>query len=187
VLGCVVHLSSSCPRPGVVRLGFGNRLIVGEPGGSGSPRLQAVVQTLSAAGFEVEASTRIRQDVWYKLWGNMTMNPVSALTGADAAAILDDGLLRDFMARAMAEAAAVGQRVGCPIAQSAEDRMAVTRQLGAFRTSMLQDADAGRPLELDALVGAVREIGAREGVATPNIDALLGLTRLMGRVRGLYP
>jgi 2-dehydropantoate 2-reductase len=187
VLGCVVHLSSSCPRPGVVRHGFGNRLIVGEPDGSLSPRLQAVVQRLSSAGFDVEPSTQIRQDLWYKLWGNMTMNPVSALTGADAAAILDDELLRAFMARAMAEAAAIGQCIGCPIAQSAEARMAVTRQLGAFRTSMLQDADAGRTLELDALVGAVREIGTRLGVPTPNTDALLALTRLMGRVRGLYP
>ncbi|HSQ72112.1 MAG TPA: ketopantoate reductase C-terminal domain-containing protein, partial [Rubrivivax sp.] len=98
----------------------------------------------------------------------------------------DDELLRAFMARAMAEAAAIGQRIGYPIAQTAEDRMAVTRQLGAFRTSMLQDADAGRTLELDALVGAVREIGTRVGVPTPNTDALLALTRLMGRVRGLY-
>ena len=187
VLGCVVHLSSSCPRPGMVRHGFGNRLIVGEPGGRLSPRLQAVVQRLSSAGFDVEASTQIRQDLWYKLWGNMTMNPVSALTGADSAAILDDELLRAFMARTMAEAAAIGQRIGCPIAQGAEDRMAVTRQLGAFRTSMLQDADAGRTLELDALVGAVREIGERVGVPTPNTDALLGLTRLMGRVRGICP
>ena len=91
------------------------------------------------------------------------------------------------MLRAMAEAAAIGARIGCPIAQSGEERMVVTRQLGSFKTSMLQDALAGRPLEIDALVAAVHEIGARVGVATPNIGALLGLTRLMARERGLYP
>ena len=98
------------------------------------------------------------RDVWYKLWGNMTMNPVSALTGAPAIAILDDPLVRDFMLRAMAEAAAIGARIGCPIAQSGEDALGLTRQLGSFKTSMLQDADAGRPIELDALV----DVGARD-------------------------
>jgi 2-dehydropantoate 2-reductase len=87
----------------------------------------------------------------------------------------------------MAEAAAIGARVGCPIAQSGEERLALTRELGGFRTSMLQDSEAGRTLELDALVTAVHEIGARVGVATPDIGALLGLTRLMARTRGLYP
>jgi 2-dehydropantoate 2-reductase len=91
------------------------------------------------------------------------------------------------MLRAMAEAADIGARIGCPIAQSGEDRVVVTRQLGGFRTSMLQDAMAGRPLEIDAIVSAVHEIGERLGVATPNIGALLGLTRLMARERGLYP
>jgi 2-dehydropantoate 2-reductase len=109
----------------------------------------------------------------------MTMNPVSALTGAACDAILDDELVSAFMARGMAEAAAIGARIGCPIEQTPEARMAVTRQLGAFKTSMLVDAEHGRALELEALVGAVREIGARVGVATPNIDALHGLARLM--------
>jgi 2-dehydropantoate 2-reductase len=111
----------------------------------------------------------------------MTTNPVSALTRAACDAILDDELVRAFMARGMAEAAAIGARIGCPIEQTPEARMNVTRQLGAFKTSMLVDAEHGRALELDALVGAVREIGARVGVATPNIDALHGLARLMDR------
>jgi 2-dehydropantoate 2-reductase len=101
--------------------------------------------------------------------------------------VLDDPLVRAFCSGVMDEAAAVGARIGCAIAQSAEDRHAVTRKLGAFRTSMLQDVEAGRAIELDALVGAVREIAGRLGIATPNIDALLGLTRLFARVRGLYP
>ncbi len=115
------------------------------------------------------------------------MNPVSALTGATLDRVLDDELVRGFCSAAMREAAAVGARIGCNVEESPEDRHAVTRKLGAARTSMLQDVEALRPLELDALVGAVREIGERVGVETPTIDALYGLTRLFGRVRGLYP
>jgi 2-dehydropantoate 2-reductase len=187
VLGCVVHLTCSSPEPGLVKHGFGNRLIVGEPGGGASARVAAVCEALGSAGFACEASADIRQDIWYKLWGNMTMNPVSALTGATADRILDDPLIYAFMLETMKEAAAIGARIGCPIAQSGEERMGLARELGAFKTSMLQDALAGRALELDALVGAVHEIGTRLGVATPNIGALLGLTRLMARERGLYP
>ena len=187
VLGCVVHLSCSSPAPGVIQHGFGNRLIVGEPRGGGSVRTTEVCAALAKARFAAEPSTDIRADIWYKLWGNMTTNPISALTGATTDRILDDPEVHAFMLRAMAEAAAVGARIGCPIAQSGEERMTVTRQLGSFRTSMLQDALAGRPLEIDALVAVVAEIGARVGVETPNIGALLGLTRLMARERGLYP
>ncbi len=186
VLGCVVHLACASPAPGVVRHVMGERLIVGEPAGGTSARVDGVCAALTEAGFEAEASADLRSALWYKLWGNMTINPVSALTGAGTDRILDDPLLRDFVLRTMAEAAQVGARVGCPIAQSGEDRLAVTRELGGFKTSMLQDVLAGRPIELDALVGAVHEIAGRVGVATPNVDALLGLTRLMGRERGLY-
>jgi 2-dehydropantoate 2-reductase len=117
----------------------------------------------------------------------MTMNPVSALTGATMDRVLDDELVREFCSVAMREAAAVGARIGCDVRESPADRHAVTRRLGVFKTSMLQDVEAARPLELEALVGAVREIGQRVGVSTPSIDALFGLTRLFGRVRGLYP
>jgi 2-dehydropantoate 2-reductase len=187
VLGCVVHFASSSPQPAVVQHGFGERLIIGEPAGGASPRVEAVAAVLREAGFSVDASPDIRRDIWFKLWGNMTMNPVSALTGSTCDRILDDPLVREFALRAMAEAAAIGARIGCPIDQSGEERMAVTRQLGAFKTSMLQDTEAGRPLEIDALVTAVHEIGERVGVAMPAIGALLGLARLMARTRGLYP
>ena len=186
VVGCVVHLSASCPEPGLVRLGFGNRLIIGEPGGGVSERVAMLASLLAKAGFDVESSADIRSDIWYKLWGNMTMNPVSALTGATCDRILDDPLVQRFCLSAMAEAAAIGAKIGCPIAQSGEDRMEVTRKLGAFKTSMLQDAEAGKALEIDALVTSVHEIGQLTGVPTPNIDALLGLVRLYGRTRGLY-
>ncbi len=187
VLGCVVHFASTAPEPGVVRHTSGNGLIVGEPGGGVSERAEAVVDALAKAGFEVRHSTNVRTDVWYKLWGNMTMNPISALTGATADRILDDPQVNQFCLAVMAEAAAIGERIGCPIRESGADRMAVTRRLGAFKTSMLQDTEAGRPVELDALVTVVREIGERVGVPTPSIDTLLGLTRLASRVRGLYP
>ena len=186
VLGCVVHLAASSPSPGRVRHSIGERLIVGEPRGGVSTRVEAVCAALASAGFQAEASADVRIDVWYKLWGNMTINPVSALTGALTDAILDDALVREFVLRCMAEAAEIGARIGCPIAQSGADRLDLTRELGGFRTSMLQDADAGRTIELDALVTAVHEIAGRVGVAAPNIGALLGLTRLMARGRGLY-
>ena len=187
VLGCVVHLAASSPEPGVVKHSFGERLIVGEPRGGDSTRVRSICAALAEAGFEAEASADVRREVWYKLWGNMTMNPVSALTGAPSDAILDDPLVFDFMVRTMAEAAAIGARIGCAIEQSGEERMKLARKLGSFKTSMLQDAIAGRPLELDALVASVHEIGARVRVATPHIGALLGLARLMARQRGLYP
>ena len=187
VVGCVTHLSSSSPAPAVIRHGTGERLIVGEPGGGAAPRTREIVELLRAAGFEVETSDRIQRDIWIKLWGNMTMNPVSAITGATADRILDDDLVRGYLSRCMVEAARIGERIGLPIAMSPDERHAITRKLGAFRTSMLQDAEAGRALELDALVAVVVEIGRRVGVDTPAIESLLGLSRLYARVRRLYP
>jgi 2-dehydropantoate 2-reductase len=187
VVGCVVHMSASMPEPGVVRHAFGDRFIVGEPGGGSTPRLAAVADLLRAARLQVEVSPRIELDLWLKLWGNMTMNPVSALTGATMDRILDDPLLRRFVSDAMVEARAIGDALGLQIAMTPEERQVITRKLGAVRTSMLQDVDAGRPIELDALIGSVSEMGRLVGVDTPNIDALLGLTRLFGRVRGLVP
>jgi 2-dehydropantoate 2-reductase len=187
VLGCVVHASASTPQPGVVQHHMGQGLIVGEPSGGHSARAAAVVDLLAHAGFEARHSDNVRYDIWYKLWGNMTMNPVTALTGATVDRVLADPQLRAFCSAAMNEAARVGERIGVPIAQSAEDRHAVTERLGAFKTSMLQDVEAGRPIELDAIVAAVHEIGRRLAVPTPNIDALLGLMRLFARMRGLYP
>ena len=187
VIGSVVHGSFALNEPGFVRHVFGKRFIIGEPNGSDSPRLHRLADLLAGAGLQIEVSPRIQADIWYKLWGNMTMNPVSALTGATCDRILDDPLVNRFCLDVMAEAARIGARIGCPIAQSGEERMAVTRELGAFKTSMLQDVEAGRPVELDALVSAVREVGQKVGEPTPCIDTLLGLARLQARVRGLYP
>ncbi len=187
VLGCVVHASASTPEPGLVAHRMGQGLIVGEPRGGASDRARDVSELLAHAGFDGTTSQNVRYDIWYKLWGNLTMNPVSAITGATMDRLLEDPLVRDFCSVAMREAAVIGARIGCAIAQSPEDRHAITAKLGAFKTSMLQDVEAGRAIELDAIVTSVHEIGRRLGIATPAIDALLGLTRVFARGRGLYP
>ncbi|MBM6583746.1 2-dehydropantoate 2-reductase [Microvirga sp. BT689] len=187
VIGCVVHAACTTSEPGVTVQRAGNGLIVGESHGGGSARLDRVIEVLRSSGFDVEVSSRIQQAIWYKLWGNMTMNPISAITGATADRILDDPLVRGFILRVMAEAAQIGDKIGCPVTESGEDRNAVTRKLGAFKTSMLQDVEAGRPIELDVLLSAPREIAQWLGIETPAMDSLLGLARLFGRSRGLYP
>ena len=190
VVGCVVHASCSLDAPGVVRHHFGQGLILGEPAaqnGEVSARVQQLVTDLQTAGFNASASAQIQKDVWYKLWGNMTVNPISAITGANTDLILKDDLVRNFVSQVMLEAKAIGDKIGIPIAQTPEDRHAVTMKLGAFKTSMLQDVEAGKTVELDALVSGVRELGQLTQVATPYTDALLGLSRLHASVRGLYP
>jgi 2-dehydropantoate 2-reductase len=186
VLGCVVHGSSTTLAPGHVRLKFAQGLILGEPSGGASARLNQWVEVFQQAGFATKASERIQFDTWYKLWGNLTMNPVSALTGASSDLILGDPLVRQFMSQVMLEAKTIGAQLGLPFDQSPEDRHLVTAKLGAFKTSMLQDVEAGRAIELDALVTAVQEIGRLTQIATPFTDALLGLTRLRFGQMGLY-
>jgi len=186
IIGGVVHASCSLKLPGWVQHHFGNKLIIGEPSGQKTERVQQLADLLAQAGFEVEVAEQIQKDIWFKLWGNMTVNPVSALTGATTDLILGDALVRDFISRVMLEAKEIGARIGIPIAQQPEDRHAVTLKLGAFKTSMLQDVEANRAVELDALVTVVKELGALTGVATPFTDALLGLSRLHARVRDLY-
>ena len=186
VVGCVVHASCALQAPGVVQHHFGNKLILGEPSGQQTERAKALAALLERAGFEAPLSEQIQRDTWYKLWGNMTVNPVSALTGATTDLILDDPLVRDFISQVMREAKEIGARIGIPIDQQPEDRHAVTRKLGAFKTSMLQDVEAGKPVELDALVTVVQELGVLTAVPTPFTDALLGLARLQARVKGLY-
>ena len=186
VVGGVVHASCSLDAPGVVRHHFGNKLIVGEPAGGASSRVTELAALLNRAGIETSVSAQIQKDIWFKLWGNMTVNPISALTGATTDKIMSDDLALGFISAVMLEAKAIGARIGIEITDSPEDRHAVTRKLGAFKTSMLQDVEAGRAVELDALVTVVRELGQLAGVATPFTDALLGLARLQARERGLY-
>ena len=186
IIGCVVHASCSLPEPGLVQHHFGNKLILGEPSGEKTARVQQLAALLEKAGFEAPVSAQIQKDIWFKLWGNMTVNPISALTGATTDLIMGDELVRGFISQIMLEAKEIGARIGIPIDQQPEDRHQVTRKLGAFKTSMLQDVEAGKAVELDTLVAAVRELGQLTGVQTPFTDALLGLARLQAQVRGLY-
>ena len=186
IIGCVVHASCSLPEPGLVHHHFGNKLILGEPSGEKTARVQQLAELLEKAGFDAPVSDQIQKDIWFKLWGNMTVNPISALTGATTDLIMGDELVRGFISQVMLEAKEIGARIGIAIDQQPEDRHQVTRKLGAFKTSMLQDVEAGKALELDTLVAAVRELGQLTGVPTPFTDALLGLARLHARQLGLY-
>lgn len=181
VIGCVVHLAGSTRAPGQIQLNLGNRLILGEPDRQQTDRLARVVDVFKQARFDIEPSSNVHADIWFKLWGNMTMNPISAITGAWSDAVLGDPLLRGFLSAVMAEAAVVGGKIGLPIADEPESRHTVTEKLGRFKTSMLQDAEAGKPLELDALVSVVREIATQVQVPTPHLDALLGLSRVFAK------
>ena len=187
ILGVVVHLAASQIEPAIIEHKMGNTLIIGEPKGGKSQRVENIAKLLSKAGFDVLVSDNIREDIWYKLWGNMTINPISAITGATADLILSDKLVRDFCSKVMYEAATIGAKIDCPIDEEPESRHEMTAKLGAFKTSMLQDVESNRQIELDTIVAVVSEIGKRVDVDTPNIDALLGITRLFAQVHDLYP
>ena len=187
VIGCVVHAAAFVSAPGMAHNQMGRGLVIGEPLGGLSERVLALKKAFDEAGFETTASDMIQRDIWYKLWGNMTTNPISAITGATTDRIIGDELVRKLTADAMLESGRIGERLGFAITQTPEERHAITRKLGAFKTSMLQDAEAGRAIELDSLVGAVRELGRHVGVDTPLIDAIFGLARVFGQVHGLYP
>jgi 2-dehydropantoate 2-reductase len=185
LVGCVVHAACRRTRPNEVEVVHADKLIIGEPSGEASDRVDELFALLDRAGLRPDVTSNIRRAIWYKLWGNMTMNPLSGLTLATADRLLSDQGLKPFILACMSEAADIGAAIGCPISESGEDRMAVTARLGAFKTSMLQDVEAGRAIELEALVGAPREIGRRVGIATPNIDLLYAMTRMMAESRGL--
>jgi len=185
-IGCVVHLSSVNAGPGVVNRGKGNRLIVGNPGGGMDDRAETFVAALAQGGFDVETTTEIQREIWAKLWGNMNMNPISALTGSTGDRILKDPHTNQLVRRMMVEHVWIGQKIGIDLGMTIEERFAVTRKLGAFKTSMLQDLESKRPLEIDALLASVIEIGAAVGVPTPYCDTVLGLIRQKAANMGLY-
>jgi 2-dehydropantoate 2-reductase len=179
VVGAVVHFSASSPLPATVSRGNGNQLIVGDPTGRAPDAVARVRALMAAGGFDVELSAEIHREVWYKLWGNLCLNPISALTRATVDAIVADPQTRELCTRIMAEAAAVSERFGIRIDASADDRIAVAGKLGRFKTSMLHDAESGRRLELAPLLGAVCEIAAHLDVPVPYTRMVLGLARLL--------
>jgi len=178
-LGSVVHASARVLAPAHVEVVAADRMILGEPSGDATGRLQEVVDGLRTGGINAEISSQIRLDVWAKLWGNMNMNPVSALTGCGTAQILASAEARELCARMMEEMQACGRRLGLQMSMTPAERIAVTQRLGDFRTSMLADLDAGRSLELDPQLGAVVEIAKRLEVPAPFMRAILGLARLL--------
>jgi len=185
IVGCVVHASCSRPHADQIVVKHADKLIIGEPDGTSSARLGRLQALFERAGLKPDPTGNVRRAIWYKLWGNATINPLSALTRATCDRILAEPECRAWMLAGMAELAAIGGAIGCPIRESGEERMAVTARLGAFKTSMLQDVEAGRQIELDALLGAPREIARKVGIATPALDRLYGVTRLMAQSLGL--
>jgi 2-dehydropantoate 2-reductase len=186
VIGCVVHASCMLEAPAVVRHHAGKVLYIGEPSGEISRRVRKLDQLLNRSGCDVRISERIQEPIWYKLWGNMTINPISALTGATIDRIIGDELVWKFVAGVMTEAKRIGARLGIEIQEEPQDRYKLLAELGAFKSSMLQDVEARRPLEIDALVASVVEVARLVGEPTPLSEAMLGLVRLQSRERGLY-
>ncbi len=187
VLGCVVYPAAEVERPGVVRHIEGNRFSLGEPSGEVSERAQRLSKSLAAAGLKAPVRPRLRDEIWVKLWGNLSFNPISALTHATLDVLCTDPGTRGVARAMMLEAQAVAEHLGVKFPIDVERRIDGGAAVGAHRTSMLQDLDAGRPMEIDALVGSVAELGRLTGIATPAIDTVLALVRLRARVAGLYP
>ena len=183
LVGCVVHAACRREAPNRIVVAHADKLILGDPAGGAGTRVHKLCALFAKAGIRPEPSNDVRRAIWYKLWGNATINPLSALTLATADRLLAE--LQPLLLAGMAELAAIGAAIGCPIEESGEDRMAVTARLGAFKTSMLQDVEAGRRIELEALLGAPIELARRAGVPTPTLDSIYAMTRLMATSRGL--
>jgi len=181
IIGSVVYPAAELVEPGVVRVIEGNRFTLGELDGSRSERIDALSQTMIRAGFKSPVSKDIRGEIWVKLWGNLSFNPISALTHATLEDICTFAPTRQLAASMMTEAQAIGEKLGVEFKVSLEKRIAGAQAVGAHKTSMLQDVEHGRAIELAALVGAVIELGRITGVPTPTIDAVHALASLMAR------
>ena len=187
VIGCVVYFASSLDGPGIVRHNAHCKLLVGEVDGTSTGRLARLAYWLRRAGFDCVESSNIRSDIWLKLWGNLTTNPISMLTAATVGRIIEDPLVRELCVRMMEEAAQVGQAIGIPPGLSVSEMVDRVRSFGAVKTSMLQDAERGTPVEIDALLTVMHDIGEMVHVPTPFIDSVLGLARLRAKGLGLLP
>ena len=186
IVGCVIHLAASFVEPGVIRHNMGGRLIIGEPGGHNTERTARLTDVLKAAQFEVIASSFIERDFWVKLLGNVSFNPVSALTLATADRMIADAAVKAYMVAIMRECLAVGRAVGVDADIDPEARIDMARRLGTFKTSMLQDMEGGKSLEIDGLLTGTLEIARKAGVAAPYTESLLGMIRLRAQSTGQY-
>ena len=186
-IGCVVYPAAEVTEPGVIEHTYGNRFSLGEPDGSKSPRIEALSQMLAKAGFRAPIRANIRDEIWVKLWGNLAFNPLSALTASTLERLAFRPELRAVVRAMMEEATAVGEALGVKFAVSMDKRIDGAGEVGAHKTSMLQDLERGRPMEIDALLGAVVELGVLTEKKTPLCEAVLAMVRERARQAGCYP
>jgi len=187
VLGCVVYPAADVPEPGVVNHVEGNRFSLGEPSGEKTPRAEALAGVLNSVGLRVPIRPNIRDEMWIKLWGNVSFNPISALTGATLDVLCTDPGTRPVVRAMMVEAKEIAEKLGVVFPIDVDRRIDGGAAVGAHKTSMLQDLERGRPMEIDALVTVVQEMGRMTGTPSPTIDAVLALVQLRARIAGCYP
>ncbi len=185
-IGCVVYPACEIEEPGVIQHIEGNRFTLGEPDGRKTERIKALSQAMISAGFKAPVRTNIRNEIWVKLWGNLSLNPVSALTRSTLEEMTRDEDSRRVIRAMMAEAETIANKLGIKFPIDVERRIKGAQAVGAHKTSMLQDLELGRPMEIDALVGAVQELGQLTEVATPTIDTVLALTKRLARHATCY-
>lgn len=183
VIGSLIYFATEISEPGVVRHNEGNRISMGEPDGSRSERIQAIAKALIASGLRAPVTTHLRNEIWVKILGNVAFNPISALTGATLAQILNQPDTTDLVRNIMTETEALTEKLGLKLQVTIEQRMAGAAKIGEHKTSMLQDLEAGRPLELEAITGAVLEIGERIGHLMPHTRAIYACTKLLAERR----
>ena len=186
LVGCVIHCAASVPEPGLVSHNMGKKLILGEPGGKNTARTTKIAEAFAAAGFDTITSGFIEKDFWVKLLGNVSFNPVSALTLATADRMINDPLVKGYMVSVMKEVLAIGRAVGVDADIDPEARIDMARALGAFKTSMLQDMEAGKALEIDGLLMGTLDIAKQANVPAPFTESLLGLIRLRAGTTGQH-
>ena len=185
-IGCIVYPAAEVPEPGVIEHSYGDRFTLGEPDGSRSARVNALSEALIAAGFKAPVRPKIRDELWVKLWGNMAFNPISALTTATLDVLIADDGQRGIARAMMLEGQAVAEKLGIRFAIDVDKRIAGGAEVGAHKTSMLQDLERGRPMEIDALLGSVVELAELVEVPVPTCRTVLALVRARGRAAGCY-
>jgi len=186
VIACVVYPAAEIAEPGVIQHTYSNRFDLGEPDGSKSERIAGFAQLMNKAGFRCPIRPRIRESLWVKLWGNLAFNPICALTTATLDVVTTDPVTRAIARRMMVEAEAIAGALGIAFPLDVDARIAGAAEVGAHKVSMLVDLERGRPMEIDALLGAVVELAHLTGVAAPTCETVLGLLRQRARLAGCY-